>query len=492
MKYTKNQEKKRKEKISFIICCVLFVLIFSYSLLKIKENISYIDRNEEELQDLYFAYYIDDQITTDMPTKESGYTLDSKSSCTNGVTISWDIPSWSAIVNYTNKTENTNSRTKCNLYFRKMTFAESVISCSSMGTKTAQCMNDYQNLENTLVYDDTIDKNLRYIGILENNPLYNEEEGEELMYKRKSPNNYVDLGEVYPTDIYVSIQDIRDKFSIYLRYNSLEECTKDGGTADTCIKIHSKGDKLLWRIIGVMNNVEDGTGKKESRIKLVRDYYTEKVMWENPTVWEGSILEENLNTTYFNSLPPATQEKIGTTVWKNGVLTLAKEDAPSWEYTYPVKSPLAWYEAEHGSETIENNNVTWTGNIGILNVSDIGYAMPKESILGNSCTNLNLLEEECTGSNWLMEYEHFAWLMNLAMEDYDPSTRVAITGYQYRMVLLRYYDLRGINIRYLEDHMDMGIGMETLEVYPTLYLDSNAKIITGEGSKELPYQISMD
>ena len=39
----------------------------------------------------------------------------------------------------------------------------------------------------------------------------------------------------------------------------------------------------LWRIIGVMNNIDDGTGKKETRLKIIRDEPIGKYSWLNCT-----------------------------------------------------------------------------------------------------------------------------------------------------------------------------------------------------------------
>ena len=37
----------------------------------------------------------------------------------------------------------------------------------------------------------------------------------------------------------------------------------------------------LWRIIGVMNNIEDGEGNKETRIKLIRDENIGSFPWDS-------------------------------------------------------------------------------------------------------------------------------------------------------------------------------------------------------------------
>ena len=69
-----------------------------------------------------------------VPSKDSGYTLDtSKSSCTNG-SISWDIESWSPVVTVNNEV---NGRVSCNLYFRETVAYDECI--MEYGSDSTQC-----------------------------------------------------------------------------------------------------------------------------------------------------------------------------------------------------------------------------------------------------------------------------------------------------------------------------------------------------------------
>ena len=69
-----------------------------------------------------------------VPSKDSGYTLDtSKSSCTNG-SISWDIESWSPVVTVNSET---NGRVSCNLYFRETVAYDECI--MEYGSDSIQC-----------------------------------------------------------------------------------------------------------------------------------------------------------------------------------------------------------------------------------------------------------------------------------------------------------------------------------------------------------------
>ena len=44
----------------------------------------------------------------------------------------------------------------------------------------------------------------------------------------------------------------------------------------------------LWRIIGVFNNIDDGTGKKETRLKIIRDEPIGEYSWDNKASGTGS------------------------------------------------------------------------------------------------------------------------------------------------------------------------------------------------------------
>ena len=62
----------------------------------------------------------------------------------------------------------------------------------------------------------------------------------------------------------------------------------------------------LWRIIGVMNNIEDGTGNKETRLKIIRSESIGAYSWDNKgeygeNNWSDSTLQQVLNSgAYWN------------------------------------------------------------------------------------------------------------------------------------------------------------------------------------------------
>ena len=92
----------------------------SYAFYEENKNFDVINGSVEDPGDIYFAYYIDGEISREMPSQNTGYTLDeTKSNCNNNVTVTWDNASWEAKVNHKNYSATTNTRTKCTLYFNK-------------------------------------------------------------------------------------------------------------------------------------------------------------------------------------------------------------------------------------------------------------------------------------------------------------------------------------------------------------------------------------
>ena len=126
MKLEKFKIKSHKKIVmiafTFMIGIITGYVIFyqSYAFYEENKNFDVINGTVEDPGDIYFAYYIDGEISREMPTQNTGYTLDeTKSNCNNNVTVTWDNASWEAKVNHKNYSATTNTRTKCTLYFNK-------------------------------------------------------------------------------------------------------------------------------------------------------------------------------------------------------------------------------------------------------------------------------------------------------------------------------------------------------------------------------------
>ena len=369
------------------------------------------------------------------------------------------------------------------LIAEKTTFAGEVVACSKEGKTGAECLVENASLNTEeLVYDGTVDNNLRYI--------------------RANPNNYVSFGnETYPEgtvinkweeiDLPVSSagecnEYVDSDFSCSnyenLGFSTEEECTSvlpilleeyynvssvEELKTTYCVTEDKSNQPILWRIIGVMNNIDDGTETKETRLKVIRDepYSEDKMAWDTDNVndWTTASLQEELNGTYLNSIQSPYQEMIDNAVWNLGG-SVSKNNTVDEFYAY-----------ERGSNVDEGNKTTWTGKIGLIYPSDYGYApngINREKCLQTSLYYWNN-SRECYLNNWLFKQQSY-W---------------TITHFIDRSIIVAYVDNETIDGRI------GAINGKTAhllnDVYPSLYLNSDVKITAGDGSEDNPFILSL-
>ena len=124
LKKFKMSNNKRKIIVTMIILSVLLLsgiyLYNSFAVFTEEKHFNVMNGEIGDPGDIYFAYYVDGEITRSMPSQNTGYTLDTeKSNCTNGVTPNWNNATWTFEANYSNYNATDYTRTKCNLYFEK-------------------------------------------------------------------------------------------------------------------------------------------------------------------------------------------------------------------------------------------------------------------------------------------------------------------------------------------------------------------------------------
>ncbi len=242
---------------------------------------------------------------------------------------------------------------------------------------------------NTFAYDGTADNNLRYVGA--------------------NPCNYV-------------------KFN----------CDAD----DNC---------ELWRIIGIMNDVDS-----TSTIKMVKstlDY--ESTQWNNTAnnVWLSSTLYNTLNTTYYNSLSTTSKELIYNTKWNIGGI----------ENNWKVDN---FYAKEH--ETKSDTEF----NVGLFSPADYGYATDGGGSGRASCVSASLnsgaYSNTCRTNNWLYTTSYYQWTMirrpSSANNQVYYITTAGLSAYSTVTSNSSYYNYR-----------------------PCVYLSPVVTIADGDGSSTNPY-----
>ena len=227
----------------------------------------------------------------------------------------------------------------------------------------------------------------------------------------------------------------------------------------------------LWRIIGVFNNIEDGTGTKETRLKIIRNEpYSEGIAWDTDNLndWSTASLQEELNTTYLENITSPSKEMIGNAVWKLG---------GAENYTSSSNGLAShWYTYERGTTIYEGRPTEWTGKIGLMYPSDYGYATSGGSTTNReTCLNTALNAwssssvSDCKNNDWLLGSSNYQWTLTSTSSNSSNVFSVNCYGLVY------YYSMSSAHN----------------SASPALYLNSNVKISGGEGTEESPYQLSL-
>ncbi len=153
----------------------------------------------------------------------------------------------------------------------------------------------------------------------------------------------------------------------------------------------------LWRIIGVFNNIDNGNGTKETRIKLIRDESIGKYSWDNKPSgtgsstsangsndWTDSTLKEVLNNgPYWNRASgncPSGRDGATTSCdfSTNGLTEEAKTMISDAVWNLGGSSggtditASMFYERERGTTVYSGHAETWTGKIGLMYASEVG------------------------------------------------------------------------------------------------------------------------
>ena len=225
-------------------------------------------------------------------------------------------------------------------------------------------------------------------------------------------------------------------------------------------KNHVTFNGETWRIIGVFPT-DDGTGKIENRIKLVKDQSIGERYWDEDTDysnnWAGpATLNTELNTTYLNSLDNIAQSMIGNTKYYLG----------GYNNSIKIQKDVMYqYERKINGSTYYNgtNPNSFIGKLGLMYASDYGYAVSDE------CTQ-NLWDYDnatCKNNNWLYIKVN-EWIL--------PQRASASVN--------AFMATAGGFVNYGSRVSDSLNG-----VRPVLYLISSAQITGGNGTSSSPYTL---
>ena len=263
----------------------------------------------------------------------------------------------------------------------------------------------------------------------------------------------------------------------------------------------------LWRIIGVFD-VDDGTGKIEKRMKIIRNESIGNYSWDNKdtsTGAEGKYGKNNWSDARLNYLLNSGHEsetyggslywnrKSGTCYYglsnattscnftSTGLIDTAKAmigDAKWYlggtDYTSSLNGLAShFYKNERGTAVYSGRNTNWTGKVGLMYLSDYGYATSGgDSRNRASCMAKELYNwddssySDCKNNDWLLNTSQDQWTMSPSA---DNSIRVFLVS------AAGAGSARSIDANFIA------------AARPVVHLKSTIKVISGSGTASSPY-----
>ena len=215
----------------------------------------------------------------------------------------------------------------------------------------------------------------------------------------------------------------------------------------------------LWRIIGVFNNIDDGTGKKETRIKIARSESIGNYQWDSNSSneWSTATLNTYLNGTYLPTLTTDAQNMIGNALWNLGG---SSEHVGLYANDY--------YTFERGAQVYAGRSTTWTGKIALMYPSDYMYAGDLSKCSSDGY-NWDGDTTNCRDTSWLRNTSTAQWTIAPLASDSGGVFLVYGTGYVYS----------NNNV------------ISTLASRPVLFLKSNVQITGGDGRQNNSFTLSL-
>ena len=499
----KNIDKKRKVQLFIIFMIVIALLAGSVTYALIELNIIYrgnqentisscsfnIDIKENNPINLVSTYPMDDNEATKLEPYKFSITPNSQTCSKLQYNIT--IVSNCDTCTKTNGICNDNNLCNCNEGYQiNPNLIKYEITNKTTGEKTVG-INPYKmGVAGSMTVGTTINFELRMwiINSATNDDLYIKENGS---YKEDSnglilTKNFcskvkitgTDTPYLTPTavDTLIKLTNNQNDSGLYTITHEADNTLQIGATESiteyryrgASPKNYATFNNEVWRIIGIFPT-DDGTGKIENRIKLIRNESIGNKYWNTKKIsstsnynnWTGATLQTELNTTYLTGLTSEEQSMVGNTKYYLGGYnnTLRIQKDVMYQYERKISGSTYYYGTNPNS---------WIGKIALMYVSDYGYAVSDE------CTQ-NLYDYDnttCKNNNWLFNSAH-QWTLPQFVSDSCGAFSLHSDGF-----------VMGVE-------GGVCVNNNQLASRPVLYLTSSVQITGGSGTSTDPYTFGL-
>ena len=328
-----------------------------------------------------------------------GYKFNAElSKCENGSTLSWDDTKKAVIM-------QGNVSDKCYVYFD--IWIPSIADYCTSGTDLATCVKNFgdQGPSVSNIY-------------IHNSSLTNGAGDNSYRYAGANPNNFVCFGSdasPCPIDnLYRIIGVFGENYHgangkqlvklIKYDYMTTDELGTDGDYSQTYKE---------WG----MDSTYKGTYGDGERIGVY--YWNYKATGSATNTWSTSLLNKtNLNTNFINNIGTTWANKIATVTWKVGGNTWANigTKTSSVAYTNEITNPV--------TTNTTDNATTYSAKIGLMYVSDYGFAASPEAW---TLTMSSYNNTTATNNNW-MYMGLYEWTISRNADGSDRAFSVRFDG----------------------------------------------------------------
>ena len=265
----------------------------------------------------------------------------------------------------------------------------------------------------------------------------------------------------------------------------------------------------LWRIIGVFDT-DDGTGKVEKRLKIIRNESIGDYSWDNKNKTTGAENDYGKNEwtdarlNYLLNPGHESETAGGSLYWNRGAgncyeglnYSTTTCDFTTTGLTEKARAMIGnakwylggtanydsssnglashFYKYERGIGVYSGRSTSWTGKVGLMYPSDYGYATSggtttnRASCLAKELYNWNRdTVSDCKNNDWMYNSSILQWTITPIQDNSYSVFLVIDDGYVY----------------------DSSVSDNNYSMRPVVHLNSAIKVSSGTGEKDNPYII---